>query len=456
MEVRTDRTPTRRTLRGSAKISGAILVACVPLIAGCLVPQPPGKGRLLHKIEPETHRGYYLYLPEDYVRSKDLAAQKRWPVVVTFHGMKPFDNASAQVHEWQYEADNYGLIVVAPELLTSDLFMEFPLRHVQPYLKADERAVVAILKEVFRTTNADPTRVLATSWSSGGYVAHYMVNRHPRLFSCLAPRQSNFSPSILDAAKVPAYRDTPVGIFFGENDFAVCRKESTEAVKWYRQHGFKTVEARVVVGLGHERTPQTAAAFFAKNSQPSIRPIRPALAQASLARLDFRPATFAGIKTAPKPLRPPAREPVARLASAADVRTPAGDYRPGTKPRARRPQPPKRTPLAKRPAARPKPKPPKPPLALRPVNPVRVAISTKMGIAPLHVSFAAEMPSEIAKGASCLWTDNGEPICNGLSGHKILAKPGEHSIGLLVITRNGRQYRAWTRVKVLPRTASRQ
>lgn len=235
------------------------------LLSGCAVPQKPGNGRVSKRTEPITKTDYWLYLPEDYIKTDGHHPQtERWPLVMTFHGLRPYDDAKPQIREWQQEADRYGMIVVAPELRTCDsLTMQFPLRDpTLPYVRKDEQAIMAIMDEVFRETNADPNRVLVTSFSSGGYIAHYMVNRHPERFSCLAVRGSNFSPTLLSTGQIPRYQHMPVAIYWGENDFKVCREESIEAVDWYRQHNFD-VDAKYVDGLGHERRPETAAAFFA-------------------------------------------------------------------------------------------------------------------------------------------------------------------------------------------------
>ncbi|MEP0841395.1 MAG: prolyl oligopeptidase family serine peptidase, partial [Phycisphaerae bacterium] len=231
---------------------------------GCAVPQKPGRGTVSYQTEATTRRGYYLYLPEDYVKSQgQRPGGGRWPVVVTFHGMEPWDTAGRQIRECQQEADRYGFLVIAPHLDTSNSWMQYPLKDPNlSYVKRDEQAVIAIMDEVFRQTNADPTRVLATSWSCGGYMAHFLVNRYPERFSCLAVRQSNFSEALLDPNQVPKYRHMKIGIFFGENDLPACRNESTRAVDWYRSRGFY-VEAKLVEGLAHERTPQTAVGFFA-------------------------------------------------------------------------------------------------------------------------------------------------------------------------------------------------
>src|SRR5207253_374934 len=143
-------------------------------------------------MEGTTHTAYWQYLPAEYVKSGGQRDDdRRWPMVVSFHGTRPFDDARPQVREWQQEADRYGFIVIAPELRTCTCFMQFPMRDPGlPYVQADERATLAILDDVCRHTNADPEHVLSTSWSSGGYLSHYMVNHHPDRFSCLAALES--------------------------------------------------------------------------------------------------------------------------------------------------------------------------------------------------------------------------------------------------------------------------
>jgi len=111
----------------------AWLLALGPTLSlfGCVVGQPPGNGQLLYLTEAKTGNGYYLYLPEDYVRSEGLRSpDKKWPIVVSFHGMRPFDSAGAQIREWQQEADRYGFVVIAPDTRISDLLGELPLDRV--------------------------------------------------------------------------------------------------------------------------------------------------------------------------------------------------------------------------------------------------------------------------------------------------------------------------------------
>jgi dienelactone hydrolase len=210
---------------------------------------------------------------------------------MTFHGMKPYDNALPQEREWEQQADIYGYIVCAPQLETSDSFMEYPLTKEHSYVQKDKRNVIAVMDHVFATTLADPKRVLATSWSCGGYLAHYFPNRFPDRFSCIATRISNFSPKLMLEETVPLYKDkTPVAVFIGDGDFPACKSESEEAVAWYSARHFRVIHGKMIDRMGHQRIPQTAAAFFAE--QLKITPLRPVDAARTLAWVqmtDYQP-----------------------------------------------------------------------------------------------------------------------------------------------------------------------
>ncbi len=276
-----------------------ILGLCLPMLAlgfctGCPVPQERGQGKYQYITEPTKQGSYHLYLPVDYVKNEGRhprGGDRKWPLVMTFHGMKPYDNALPQEREWEKEADTYGYIVCAPKLETCDSFMEYPLTKEHDYVIRDRDRVMAIMDHIFATTRADPRAVLSTSWSCGGYLAHYFVNRFPDRFSCIATRLSNFSPQLLNDANVSRYRSMPVAIFIGDGDFPACKSESEEAVAWYTAKGFSTVRGKMIDNIGHRRIPQTAAAFFAE--QLNLQPLHAdAAAQtvASLQMVDYQPS----------------------------------------------------------------------------------------------------------------------------------------------------------------------
>ena len=252
--------------RGSCASPRFLLLAGVAVLTlGCDVPyyRPLGQGIRYDLQEPKTKRKFFLYLPADYDTNKS------WPVVMTFHGMRPFDISRWQLREWQATADKYGLIVVAPDLTNSDLFMKFRLGEVTPSVEGDVQAVMAILDFVLDRTAGDPDRVLLTGWSSGGFLVHFIANRYPERFAALCSRGASFTRVVLseENARKMAARNFPVNIFYNENDLLNSIIESKLAIKWYKSFGID-LEVTVIPksslfpAAGHKREPEMAAEFF--------------------------------------------------------------------------------------------------------------------------------------------------------------------------------------------------
>lgn len=423
------------------------------------MPQPRGNGKLERIVEPSSKRGYWLYLPENYVKADDRErTQRRWPLVMTFHGMKPFDNAYPQACEWQQEADRYGFVVVAPELRAPDILAEFPLRSVHTAFKSDEQATLEIMDHVFETTEADQDNVLATSWSSGGYMAHYMMNRHPDRFSCLAVRQSNFSHYVLDPQLAKRNPYHPVLIINTQNDFAICRKESREAVRWYDTHGYKNMFWVIVKDKGHERTPDMAADFFGRvvGVEPESAPValgRRQVIDGNSRGVAFLEGTLDDIKTRPqspgqtvaaRPVtqpRPQRRSSGQEQMSIYRPNATAGQFGPQAQPVAGASRDVPRTPA------------PAVPMTIE-RSPLSIRVSSAIGIEPLHLDFSAECPVAWHGRADFLWTLNGQTIANGANGQRTITNPGEHTLGLLVVTTDGTEHRAAKMIRVIPRLSA--
>lgn len=432
--ARRGRAPARRA---ACLLAGVVLLAA----GGCAVPQPRGEGRLERRTEPSTGRTYYLYLPKEYVQADEAGrAARRWPLVVTFHGMKPYDTAYSQAREWEQEADRYGYIVAAPVLRTFVfLFGEFPLRTVNKALQSDERATLAVLDHVFATTRADPANVLSTSWSSGGYIAHYMLNRHPDRFTCLAVRQSNFSAAVLDPALTARSAYHPVLILSTQNDVGICKRESREAIKWYEGHGYRNFAWIFINRLGHERTPDTAADFFARVC--GVQPNRPPVVLSGRQAVDGNPAGLALLAGNMAQLqRPP--DQAAGAPAADDVRVAVrGDPTP---PRPVRPASPARPPAAATVTPG-----PVTPGAAAAQAPLSISLSSAVGFEPLLLVYAAECPSDWQRSASFQWTLNGQRIGQGVNGQKTILAPGDYTLEVVVVTRDGAEHRARRQIRVL-------
>ncbi|MCG3127035.1 MAG: hypothetical protein CHACPFDD_01892 [Phycisphaerae bacterium] len=446
-----------RSGRGAAGgwLAVAALGLLLALTSGCVVPQPMGRGRLTREVEPASGRGYWRYLPIDYVESDPTVRKsRRWPLVVTFHGMKPFDNAHPQACEWQSEADRYGFVVIAPELHAPDVLHQFPVRNVHPAFRDDDNATLQILDHVFANTDADPNNVLSTSWSSGGYMAHYMLNKHPDRFTCLAVRQSNFSSSVLDTSLIDRSRFHPLLIINTQNDFQICREESAAAVRWYEQNGYQNVWWVRIKNLGHERTPDIAADFFGRVA--GVRPSGPSAVLARRQAIEGNPAGLALLSGATTEFRAPP-EPVRRLAFADPGRS--------TLPRA--------VPVSSRGPAVPSAggastgKPSQAPV-LAAVTPgrqvggargsasgsVSINVSAAFGISPLLVGFSADCPSDWATSAEFAWSVNGEAIGNTINGQRTFSEPGTYELSVQVLTRDGREHRATRTIRVIPKLSS--
>jgi len=558
-----------RTEFQAAFVLGRIAGLALPvLLAGCAVPQPAGYGMESVMKEPRTGAEYYQYLPEAYVKNNGIHPQnpnRRWPLVITFHGMKPYDSWDRQIHEWQEQADAYGFVVVAPWLQTCDSFMEFPLTKEHNYVLRDKEAVMAILDHVLATTRCDPNAVLSTSWSSGGFMAHYFPNRFPHRFSCVATRLSNFSREIMIEQTVPLYRDMPVAVFIGESDFPACITQSQEAVAWYKSRGFGNVEGKMIDSMNHRRIPQTAAAFFAR--QLGIEPLNAEVAARTLAEIRMhdwqappelvtamvprsilptqtllaaqtqppapqgapnpapisnlpkkthpavasnpptavvaqgpviRPgpqqsglqwtplAGTSGNKPAARPTHPAtpqrsAHQPLPIYASnsgapvaaspapvqAVDVSAANGENRNGTSDGAfkrynlARPSGNTTTPMRSRPTPPPAPKvvSATPDSAKssgsatarggRTSQPVHIRVTAPPdGTRPLYVAFSTDLAPEKIRDATFLWTHNGTPVCDTSRGARILDTAGAHTLSVLIMTRDGQEFRGSTTIHV--------
>lgn len=425
----------------------AVLLVLAPVLfcVGCAVPQPRGGGALSHVVEPSTQYGYWLYLPAEYVRATEAERRnRRWPLVVSFHGMKPFDKAHSQALEWQQEADRFGFIVIAPQLASPDVLYEFPLRHRTQEFANDARASLAIVNHVLATTAADPSNVLSTSWSSGGYLAHYMINQYPERFTCLAVRQSNFTTAVLDPAIVRRSLYHPVLIVVTEHDAPICQQESTSAIQWYIDHGYKNVFWVKIKDLGHERTPDLAADFFGRIA--GSHPIRPPSALAMRQAIDgnaeglaFFAGRFGGLTLPPT-----------AVAGAVTSGTRGGAA--GTTAVAARSGP---RPLAtdihvKRSNESPAAMSDMTPL-VTPASPLSIRVSSSVAVEQVLVAFSADCPIEWQRSANFLWTLNGAPICSGPSGQKLITGAGVHTLGVVVVTADGEEHRAARRINILDR-----
>lgn len=295
---------------------------------GCVVTQSQDvHGKTMDVSDPITERNYYLYLPQSW--NKDRG--QRYPLIVSLHGMKPFDNAMPQLMSWKKICDEQAWICIAPQLKSPDMLNQFPFRYVDDAILNDEAQVLASVGDVIAKYNADPNNVLLTGWSSGGFLIHYMGARHPEMWSVVSAQGSNFSEDIMPEKLTEAARRTPIYIYHGANDFPGVVSDSNEAMQWYIRNGYSSVRMDEAPG-GHERHPEFGARFFIGHMNGTNRYLASSSVEMAKRELRNQPwlgATSAGGAAAPgTPIAsattspPGGRTPAAPAASTTNVSEP--------------------------------------------------------------------------------------------------------------------------------------
>lgn len=148
-------------------------------------------------------------------------------------------------------------------------------------------------------------------------MAHYMLNRHPSKFTCLAARQGNFSSKVLDPGLVSRSQHVPIMVVYTENDMGICKEESQQAVQWYEAHGYSNFGWVKLKNLGHVRTPDLAAEFFGRTA--GVSPTRPPAVLRNRQALAGNAKGMQFMGGGPQPVIPPVASAAPRPVPAADV-----------------------------------------------------------------------------------------------------------------------------------------
>jgi hypothetical protein len=240
--------------------------------AGCAnsdLRKPDGSvatGRIDSQREATTGRVYHLYIPTTY------NPKRAYPLVVTGHGAFPFDQAAGQRDRWVDVAERYGLIICAPDCDSATPWLAVPRDHPAPELVRDEKAVVAIVKDIEAKYNINRTAIMITGWSAGGFMAHYIGMTHPEIFRCIVGRASNFKEGLVSDDVALRARHMHVYLFFGEGDLPGWDTMNRDANFWYTVRGFHNFVIRQLPG-GHDPNQTEAARYFLNivNHWPAIQ-----------------------------------------------------------------------------------------------------------------------------------------------------------------------------------------
>jgi poly(3-hydroxybutyrate) depolymerase len=242
------------------------LVVFLTVWCGCPVSQSqdfPAPIRQEHTLG--TQRDYFLYVPSTY------DPDKRWPLVVTCHGTRPYDDARPQAKEWAALAEGRGFIVAAPKLegvSGDDVWFRTPGKQIELQLE-DEAVILEIVSRVKAAYNVADEQVFLTGWSAGGYAVLFTGLRNPDVFRALAIRQGNFDERYLSPVMPRLNRYQPILVLFGATD-VLLKSHAEKSIQWLRSHGMD-VHRREITG-GHRRRPDIAYGFFRKQArEPWVR-----------------------------------------------------------------------------------------------------------------------------------------------------------------------------------------
>lgn len=241
-----------------ASLGGILLTCC-----GCpVVDNRPAPGQRLTLRDPELQREYHLYVPTTYTH------QRRWPLVVTCHGTHPFDNAPMQIDEWKGLAEQRGFLVVAPELYGASAYQVDSAAQISRQIE-DERAILAIVKDVSAARTVDETRVFLTGWSAGGYTVFFTGLRHPDVFRAIAIRQGNFNEKFVEPC-VP-FLDRYQGILLMHGNLDPLKADAERAQEWLEKHDLQPT--RLEKAGAHRRDPDSVYGFMVETvrNRPWIR-----------------------------------------------------------------------------------------------------------------------------------------------------------------------------------------
>lgn len=249
----------------AAVVLGVLVLSALP---GCPPPPHPPTPVSPKRMTCEATGGHYwLYVPSYYQDDPG----RRWPLVVSLHGTYGWDGAWQQAIEWKWVAETKGFLMVAPHCKS--------VQGILPRIEAlwlddlveDEERILAVIDEVSQRYRVDPSAVMLTGFSAGGYPLYYVGLRNPDRFNMMIARACNTDLRIFEyVAVTDALKKLPIMIYWGKDDLGPIHKQSWQAFRWLRQHGCKGAEMEKTQG-GHLRRPELAYRFWEKHMPEAYR-----------------------------------------------------------------------------------------------------------------------------------------------------------------------------------------
>ena len=233
--------------------------------AGCPYAPPETRHPHIDVTEPIGKARYWRFVPSYYSEDRD------WPLVVTLHGTNPWDGRTRQILEWKDTAERHGLIVVAPQLTSTQGPMPvIPTIYYarEKDLQRDERTILEVIDHVVRNYRVDEEAILLTGFSSGGFPLFYAGLRNPERFDMLIARDCNSTVEMFKNQQLSdEAKKLPIAIFWGKDDLSAIQSQSWAMFRYLRENGCRSAVQKVIDG-GHLRRPDVARRLWAERLPP--------------------------------------------------------------------------------------------------------------------------------------------------------------------------------------------
>jgi predicted esterase len=170
----------------------------------------------------DTVQPYRFYIPTNY------DAKKKWPMVVTLHGMGGDENSFFAGYDngaIRRVAEKRGYIVVCPK----------GRGPYSMYLAAAERDVIDVISGMKRDFSIDDDRVYLMGHSMGGYGSWSIAVNNPDVFAAIGPIAGGGTP--FSRPKLKAITHIPWVVVHGDNDPTVPVEESRKMIKAGKELG---------------------------------------------------------------------------------------------------------------------------------------------------------------------------------------------------------------------------
>jgi predicted peptidase len=203
-----------------------------------------------------SNLNYRIYIP------KDIDPEKRYPLVLFFHGAgeRGNDNSRQLIHGAQdilayTKTSETPAIIIAPQCPEGQQWVNTPwsaLSHTMPAKPSKSmQLAIDLLNESIKTLPMDKNQVYAAGLSMGGFGTWDIIQRYPDLFAAAIPVCGGG-----DIAQAPNLTKLPIWAFHGGADTTVKTVRSRDMIDAIKKAGGKPKYTEYE-GVGHDAWSRT-------------------------------------------------------------------------------------------------------------------------------------------------------------------------------------------------------